>query len=142
LWHHVAAWRRHGYETANLLQSELGLIFEETSMKSTHLPRVIASLAVTATFGVYAVQASADTLATHQLSTVNATNAPTRGMNMSQVEKRYGAPSDKLPVAGGDTARHPPINRWVYPGYTVYFERNIVLTSVALRSNSTDYNGQ
>ncbi|QBB70594.1 hypothetical protein ELE36_09565 [Pseudolysobacter antarcticus] len=111
-------------------------------MKSTYLPRIIASVAMAATFGVYAGQANADTLATHQLSTVNATNAPSRGMSMSQVEKRYGTPSDKLPVAGGDTALHPPINRWVYPGYTVYFERNIVLTSVALRSNNTDYSGQ
>ena len=111
-------------------------------MKSTHLPRIIASLAVAATFGVCSAQARADTLTTHQLSTVNASNAPTRGMSMGQVEKRYGAPSDKLPVAGGDSARHPPINRWVYPGYTVYFERNVVLTSVALRSNSTDYSGQ
>ena len=49
-------------------------------MKSTHLPRVIASLAVAATLSVFAAQASADTLTTHQLSTVNATNAPTRGI--------------------------------------------------------------
>jgi len=55
---------------------------------------------------------------------------PGRGMSMAQVEQRYGAPVDKLPTAGGDAPRHPPINRWRYNGYTVYFERNRVIHSV------------
>jgi hypothetical protein len=55
---------------------------------------------------------------------------PRRGLSMAQVEQRYGAPVDKLPTAGGDAPRHPPINRWRYNGYTVYFERNRVLHSV------------
>lgn len=55
---------------------------------------------------------------------------PSRGMSMTQVEQRYGAPVDKLPTAGGDAPRHPPINRWRYNGYTVYFERNRVIHSV------------
>jgi hypothetical protein len=55
---------------------------------------------------------------------------PRRGLSMSQVEQRYGAPVQKFPTAGGDTARHPPINRWRYNGYTVYFERNRVIHSV------------
>ena len=58
-------------------------------------------------------------------------NLPQRGMSMAQVEKRYGAPIDKLPTAGGDAPRHPPINRWRYSGYTVYFERSRVIHSVA-----------
>jgi hypothetical protein len=57
-------------------------------------------------------------------------NAPARGMNMAQVEKRYGAPLERLAPAGGDTRRHPTINRWCYNGYTVYFERNRVIHSV------------
>ncbi len=48
---------------------------------------------------------------------------------MAQVEQRYGAPVDKMPTAGGDAPRHPPINRWRYNGYTVYFERNRVIHS-------------
>ena len=81
--------------------------------------------------------AHADTLATpakkhhqhHHYSTEHG-NVPGRGMSMAQVEKRYGAPLDKLPPAGGDSARHPVINRWHYSGYTVYFERNRVIHSV------------
>ena len=61
---------------------------------------------------------------------VRAINAPERGLSMSQVEKRFGAPQAKLAPAGGDTALHPVINRWQYSGFTVYFERNIVIHSV------------
>lgn len=55
---------------------------------------------------------------------------PSRGLSMAQVERRFGAPIDKLPAAGGDSPRHPTINRWRYSGYTVYFERNRVIHSV------------
>jgi hypothetical protein len=57
-------------------------------------------------------------------------NAPQRGLSMDQVEKRFGEPAAKLAPAGGDTALHPVINRWQYNGFTVYFERNIVIHSV------------
>ena len=60
----------------------------------------------------------------------NRSDVPQRGMTMAQVEKRYGAPIDKLPAAGGDAPRHPTINRWRYDGYTVYFERDRVIHSV------------
>ena len=63
-------------------------------------------------------------------TTVRAVNTPDRGLTMNQVEKRFGAPQAKLPAAGGDTPLHPTINRWQYDGFTVYFERNIVLHSV------------
>ena len=57
-------------------------------------------------------------------------DVPTRGMSMAQVEHQFGAPVEKLPTRGGDAPRHPPINRWRYNGYTVYFERNRVIHSV------------
>jgi hypothetical protein len=61
---------------------------------------------------------------------VRAVDAPQRGLSMAQVERRYGTPVEKLPAAGGDTRRHPTINRWRYQGYTVYFERDRVIHSV------------
>ena len=64
-------------------------------------------------------------------------NMPTRGMSMGQVEHRFGAPAEKLPAAGGDTRRHPTINRWRYSGYTVYFERNHVIHSVVDATTDT-----
>lgn len=60
----------------------------------------------------------------------NRSDVPTRGMSMAEVERQFGAPVEKLPTRGGDAPRHPPINRWRYNGYTVYFERNRVIHSV------------
>lgn len=53
---------------------------------------------------------------------------PVRGMNMQQVESRFGAPQEKLPAVG-----KPPIARWVYPDYIVYFEHQYVIHSVLKR---------
>ena len=50
---------------------------------------------------------------------------PTRGMTMSQVAAKFGAPVTKLPAVG-----KPPISRWEYPGFVVYFESNFVIDSV------------
>jgi hypothetical protein len=51
--------------------------------------------------------------------------APTRGMTMDQVAKRFGEPQEKLPPVG-----KPPITRWKYPQFTVYFESKYVIDSV------------
>ena len=81
-----------------------------------------------------AASASADTLDTHKAAhhrhAHEQAGVPSRGMSMAQVERRFGAPAEKLPTAGGDAPRHPPINRWRYAGYTVYFERNRVIHTV------------
>ena len=53
---------------------------------------------------------------------------PGRGMLKDQVEQRFGDPSEKIPPVG-----EPPISRWVYPGYTVYFEYDHVIHSVRNR---------
>ncbi len=56
---------------------------------------------------------------------------PVRGMNMANVEHIFGAPLQKLPaVPAVGNKLHPPITRWVYPHYVVYFEYNNVIHSV------------
>lgn len=50
---------------------------------------------------------------------------PTRGMTMAEVARRFGEPRKKLPAVG-----KPPITRWQYRGYTVYFEFQYVIDSV------------
>ena len=55
-----------------------------------------------------------------------AVETPQRGMRMSAVEARFGAPRDR-----GNAVGNPPITRWEYDGFTVYFENDIVLHSVA-----------
>jgi hypothetical protein len=74
--------------------------------------------------------AHAEVLLMDRVQQERAMNSPPRGMTMTQVEARYGAPTSKLDPRGGDTKLHPTINRWVYPNYTVYFERDRVINSV------------
>lgn len=50
---------------------------------------------------------------------------PTRGMSMSTVEKKFGEATEK-----GSAVGEPPITRWVYPEFNVFFEDNIVIHSV------------
>ena len=62
-------------------------------------------------------------------------NLPNRGMSMSQVEARFGAPSDRLDPRGGQKRQWPTINRWTYPAFTVYFERNKVIDVVMAKAS-------
>jgi hypothetical protein len=50
---------------------------------------------------------------------------PSRGMTMNQVAAKFGAPTSKVPAVG-----KPPISRWEYPGFIVYFEADHVIHSV------------
>ena len=63
---------------------------------------------------------------------------PTRGMRVADVEKRFGAPSDRLQPAGGQKRQWPSIQRWVYPGFTVYFERGRVIDAVANKATASE----
>ncbi|NVJ62094.1 MAG: hypothetical protein HWE27_17015 [Gammaproteobacteria bacterium] len=54
---------------------------------------------------------------------------PRHGQNMEAVRQQFGQPSQQLPAVG-----EPPITRWVYNGFTVYFEHDIVIHSVKHRS--------
>ncbi|MGH8369439.1 MAG: hypothetical protein ACRESC_00525 [Gammaproteobacteria bacterium] len=51
---------------------------------------------------------------------------------MANVEHIYGTPLEKLaPVPAKGTPKHPPITRWEYPTFVVYFEYNHVVHAVA-----------
>ena len=65
-------------------------------------------------------------------------NLPGRGMSMSQVEARFGAPTDRLDPRGGQKRAWPTINRWTYPAFTVYFERNKVIDVVMTKSDPNE----
>ena len=53
---------------------------------------------------------------------------PARGQSMAQVERQYGAPTERFAPVG-----QPPITRWVYASMIVYFEYDHVVHAVALR---------
>ena len=57
-------------------------------------------------------------------------NLPRRGMTMAQVKREFGAPLKVLPTRGGGSKYQPPIHRWEYAGYIVYFANDYVVHSV------------
>jgi hypothetical protein len=52
---------------------------------------------------------------------------PSRGMTMQKVEAAFGAPASRVPAVG-----NPPISRWEYPGFVVFFENDHVIHTVAI----------
>jgi hypothetical protein len=54
--------------------------------------------------------------------------APARGQTMAQVERQFGAPTERFAPVG-----QPPITRWVYADKIVYFEYDHVVHAVTLR---------
>ncbi len=63
---------------------------------------------------------------------------PSRGMTMAQVQKQFGAPQSKMDPRGGQKRDWPTINRWVYPQFTVYFQRDRVLDVVANKASANE----
>lgn len=53
---------------------------------------------------------------------------PGNGLTRADVERRYGSPNERRSPVGD-----PPITRWVYDDYSVYFEYDLVIESVLHR---------
>lgn len=77
--------------------------------------------------------ATADTLLVERVEKQQNSAMPRRGMTMNQVEGQYGAPANKRGAIG-----KPPITRWDYPAFAVYFEHSHVINSVALRADANE----
>ena len=50
---------------------------------------------------------------------------PKRGTTMDEVEKHFGAPVNRHPTVGA-----PPITRWDYSAFSVFFEKDRVIDAV------------
>jgi hypothetical protein len=61
------------------------------------------------------------------------TDIPARGLSMNQVEQRFGAPASRIAAIG-----QPPIARWVYPSFVVYFEYNLVIHAVRTQTTAAN----
>lgn len=74
--------------------------------------------------------ANADTLLLDgvQIAEATRTERPARGQSKTQVEQRYGQPTRMVAAIG-----EPPISRWEYPGFVVYFEFDHVIHAVPRR---------
>ena len=90
---------------------------------------IIRGWVIAGLFGL-SVMAHADTLqmpagSPDSTSAEMAIQLPGRGMSMETVEEKFGPPIEKVEAVGT-----PPISRWVYHRFTVYFESDRVIHSV------------
>jgi hypothetical protein len=71
--------------------------------------------------------ARAETLVVDDKVTVRDSSVarPAPGMTMKSVEERFGAPQERHPAVGA-----PPITRWDYPAFAVFFEKDRVIHAV------------
>ena len=72
--------------------------------------------------------AQAETLKMDGMSADTGDARPSRGMSQSSVQSKYGRPT-AVKAAVGD----PPITRWEYQDFVVYFEYDRVIHAVAKR---------
>lgn len=87
-----------------------------------------ATLAVTAAFFTVpsmTVSAQSEPMRVNQQAASNVAK-PKHGQTMDQVEAAFGLPVERLGTVG-----EPPITRWRYDNFTVYFEHDKVIHSVA-----------
>jgi len=61
-------------------------------------------------------------------STFDQAGKPTRGMSRDSVQANYGSPRSTSDAVGA-----PPISRWEYAGFVVFFEYDRVIHSVTKR---------
>ena len=82
-----------------------------------------------------APQALADTLLIQRTAAASSQDLPRRGSSMAEVEARFGAPERKFEGVGGGSPSTPPITRWQYPGFSVYFENSHVVNAVLAKAS-------
>ena len=92
------------------------------------IPFLVTAAALTAS-----LPASADVLLIEAIQQEPANSSsglarPTNGQSMDRVRQRFGNPIQEIPAVGD-----PPITRWNYDQFTVYFEHNLVINSVVHR---------
>lgn len=69
--------------------------------------------------------ALADVLLVDSIQSAPQIQTPRNGLTMSQIRQQFGNPKTEMPAVG-----EPPISRWEYDGYSVFFENDLALHSV------------
>jgi hypothetical protein len=94
------------------------------------MARTIAAFALLVSVSAAGV---ADTLLIDGIAadTQSAAARPKPGMSMTAVESSFGSPAERRGAVG-----EPPITRWDYSGFSVYFEHDRVIHAVARRETN------
>lgn len=95
----------------------------------------LGAVALAAIVGGFVGSASADTLGdtldmrgTDSVTRFEQAGKPTRGMTQARVETNFGVPVSRVSPVGD-----PPITRWEYSDFVVFFEYDKVIHSVTRR---------
>lgn len=78
--------------------------------------------------GLLGGPAAADTLLIEGITPAESARVPARGATRNDVLSAFGEPVARTPAVG-----EPPISRWEYEPFVVYFEYDNVLHTVARR---------
>jgi hypothetical protein len=104
------------------------------TIEMKHLPLSLSLLALLLIAPqVSSAQVRSDVLLIERVQQTTPMQRPENGVRMADVEARFGAPSDRFRPVGD-----PPITRWVYPEFTVYFEYELVIHSVVNRATAAE----
>lgn len=95
------------------------------------LALVLGAMALTFPNG----QAGADVLLIEEVRQSERMTLPVNGMNKDGVRSQFGAPQQTHSPVGD-----PPITRWDYAGWSVYFEYDLVLFTVLHKGQVIDKN--
>ncbi len=87
--------------------------------------RIVSAIALLAAF---AAVASAETVKVDGISAGSNDGRPSRGMTQAGVESKYGQPKSVEAAVG-----EPPITRWEYADFVVFFEHDKVIHAVLKR---------
>lgn len=91
----------------------------------THLRLLILAAAGLAAINAWSEEVSLPSGAAAETAAPAPVSTPTRGTSMTKVEAQFGAPAERHAAIG-----KPPITRWDYPGFSVFFEYQHVIHSV------------
>lgn len=77
---------------------------------------------------------AADVLLIDSMASAPAIQTPRSGLSMASVREQFGAPAVEHPTVSENGGPYqPPITRWDYDGFSVVFERDLVVHSVVHR---------
>lgn len=74
---------------------------------------------------LYSTSGTADVLLIDSVRSADDRNLPRTGQLMADVRDSWGQPTQEFSAVG-----EPPITRWDYDGFSVYFEHDHVISSV------------
>ena len=95
------------------------------------LALILGLIVLTAPVGT----AIADVLLIEEVRQAESMKLPTNGMNTSEVRAAYGDPANTHAPVGD-----PPITRWDYANWSVYFEYDLVLFTVLKKGQVVEKN--